>query len=130
MPKAKIVAPMPKAGDFVIVAHELVDPHYWWVSQVEWAEADQLLVRDTKGWFPSHEPCLLTPSRSVLAFGTQSDCRKLVAQARSIKLQHEAAIRDANVALAAAQDAAREAIRAIVTEGNRRLHGDVTVIEP
>ena len=122
--------PTPAVGDFVVIAHQLVDPEFWWISRVEWAEADQFLVRDTRGWNPTKEPCLLVASENCLAFGTADDCRKLLRQARQLKNQHISAIRDANVALQAAQDTAREAIRALVEHGNRRLHGDVVAIEP
>jgi hypothetical protein len=124
------ILPGPQVGDSVIVAHQLIDPEFWWVSKVEWTEADQVLVRDTKGWQPTHEPCLLQRSQSILAFGTRDDCHELVSQARAVKNKHIAAIREANVALQSAQDTAREAIRALVTEGNRRLFGDIQAIEP
>lgn len=122
--------PAPAVGEYVVVAHQLVEPMYWWVSKVEWADKDQFLVLDTQGWQPTKEPCLLVRSESCLAFGTQADCHELVARALRVKNQHIAAIRNANVALDAAQDAASEAIRALVDDGNRRLHGDVTAIEP
>jgi hypothetical protein len=128
--KRQPAPPAPEVGDYVIVAHQLVDPEFWWVSRVEWAEKDQYLVRDTQGWHPSQEPCLLVASESCLAFGTSEDCHKLASQARSLKNDHIAAIREATVALDAAQGRAREAIRALVEDGNRRLHGDITAIEP
>jgi hypothetical protein len=130
MSRGKANDPLPEIGDYVIVAHQLVDPEHWWISKAEWVEKDQFLVRDTQGWHPTKEPCLLVRSESCLAFGTEADCLELIARARKAKDQHIIAIREANVALQAAQDAAREAICALVDHGNRRLHGDITVIEP
>jgi hypothetical protein len=114
----------------VIVSHQLVDPENWWISKVEWTERDQFLVRDVRGWHPTKEPCLFVRSESCLAFGTYDECLKLLSDARSAKNQHIEAIRDANVALREAQARACEAIRALVDHGNRRLHGDITAIEP
>lgn len=122
--------PLPEVGEFVVVAHQLADPEFWWVSKVEWAGDDQVLLLDTQGWHPSKEPTLLVRSESILASGTLGQCQELLRLAKLKKDEHIVAIRNATIALRDAQDAAREAIQALVSDAEKKIYGDVTAIEP
>lgn len=109
--KAATLRPFPKAGDFVLIGHGIwSEPDQWWISECEWSDGEQFLVRHTLGWHPTHDPYLGTGS-AIIAIGTREQCDEIAKAARAIRHQHIEAFREANVALQRIKD---ECVGAIV----------------
>jgi len=108
-PKGQL-RPFPQVGDFVVIGHGIwSEPDQWWIAECEWSDGEQFLVRDTKGWHPTHQP-YLGEQRAVMAIGTLEQCRAVIDAARTVRFQHIEAFREASVALQSVKDKCTVAI--------------------
>lgn len=118
--------PFPKVGDFVLIGHGVwSEPDQWWISECEWSDGQQFLVRHTMGWHPSHEP-YLGAAEALIAVGTEEHCREIARTARDIRFRYIDDYRTANVALQAVRDRIiSEIIDAVAQAGGIEASGRV-----
>lgn len=113
--KRKPAGPSPAVGDYVLIGYAgSLDPHFWWISEVAWTDGDTMLVFDGTGHHPTRAPHLSRVIDAV-AFGSKDHCLNVMVACNRVAREHDAELRDANVALESARNTAREAILAALS---------------
>lgn len=120
---------MPKAGDYALLGHGMIDPDYWWISLVEWAGKEAILCRDTHGSHPNNALTIVYADSIILA-GTKDECLQVYLEARRLREDFRPRFNEAKNALRAVQDEINGAVGKIVGDAALKLAGDVRMIEP